>query len=292
MNKANAMGIWLAICLVTVTAASCQSSNSHNTTTVNTNNKHQNWHVNFLKGRISSLQPADGSVQITGRVFQSPDVETHTVPLGYKITFPDQHGSKVYTIARIRDDGVLFEYESTFDHRSFRKNLIERDTGTFLLLWVAQTATSAPMTTSPTKALSRDDQIHVLLLRRMLDEDAPAVERSGRTIYVSVGADLLRNGAGESQNPSDAVMAAIAQRSYPIKPLPDYLKSVGGYDQWRKKDGLIDVIWIGPLKWTDANTVEVTVGRNLGPLESSGQHLRIQLKGEQWHIESLGAWIT
>lgn len=148
---------------------------------------------------------------------------------------------------------------------------------------VPQTVTSAPATL-PAKALSRDEQIQVLLFERMLN--SPVLERRGRTVYVSVGRP------GDSLRPSDAVMAAIAQHSYPIKPFSEYLKSIGGYDQWCKKESLIDVIWIGPLKWTDANTVEVMTGHDCGPRESAGQLLRIQLKDGQWHVESLGGYIT
>src|SRR5690242_18797255 len=135
MNKLTAALTSMTICLVALSAASCESSSFRNPQVTNTTNKDRDWHVNFLKMRISSLQPADGGVQIAGRVFESDSVETHTVPVGYKINFPDEHGSKVYTIAAVRDDGIEIKYQSAFDHRSFGKNLIERDKGAFVLAW-------------------------------------------------------------------------------------------------------------------------------------------------------------
>jgi hypothetical protein len=94
--------------------------------------------MKYLRSRVISIRPQNGKVQIIGRVFQSPNPETHTVPVGYKIFIPDDHGSIVFTIARIDVDGVLVEYESSFENLSFRtigKYLIERDNGSFKIEW-------------------------------------------------------------------------------------------------------------------------------------------------------------
>jgi len=144
---------------------------------------------------------------------------------------------------------------------------------------------------STSKALSREEQVQVLLLRRMLVPDKPYFERAGRTVYVSVGVDLHLVWA-DPQIPSNAMMAALGQLSFPVRRLSEYLKSVGGYDQWRQKGELIDVLWIGPLKWTDEETVEATAGRSLGPHESHGEWLRIHWEDGHWVITQIAGWKT
>jgi hypothetical protein len=144
MSKLIAIPSVLAASLVTLLAVSCQSSSFQNPTIINTTDKQRDWHMNYLQARISSLQPASGGVQINGRVFQSTDAETRVVPIGHKLTFPDDHGRKVYTITDIHSDGIVIEYESTFDHRSFGKDLVERDTGTFELSWLGGTPSRSP----------------------------------------------------------------------------------------------------------------------------------------------------
>lgn len=114
-----------------------------------TTNKDRDWHIKYLKTRVSSLQPRDGQVEITGQVFDSPDVQTRTVPVGHKIEFPDDHGHWTYTIAKVQNDGVVIEYESSFDHRSFGKNLISRDSGSFKLAWFTAATTASATQASP-----------------------------------------------------------------------------------------------------------------------------------------------
>jgi hypothetical protein len=108
-----------------------------------TTNAHVKWHIQFLKGVIRSIQPKDGQVQISGRIFGSYDVETHTVPVGYKFSLPDHHGSRVFTIARIDADGVLIEYESAIIHPVIHprtKLLSEYDHGSFKIEWLDATS--------------------------------------------------------------------------------------------------------------------------------------------------------
>lgn len=45
----------------------------------------------------------------------------------------DHHGRVEFTIKEIRDDGVLIEARSLFDHRSFGQDKITRDTSVVLL---------------------------------------------------------------------------------------------------------------------------------------------------------------
>lgn len=121
--------------------SSCRQGPRIETTT----NQNPTGHFQFLQYRISSLQPKDGQVQITGRHFPWKEGQPQTLPVGHRIEFPDDHGHTIYTIARIEKDGAVFKYESRFDHRSFGKDLITQDSGSFKLPWVTQAALMAEL---------------------------------------------------------------------------------------------------------------------------------------------------
>ena len=131
--------ISLAGLVLSVLLAGCTGTFS-NPRTVQTTNKDPAWHKQFLKTRVTVLQREGDDIKLTGNVFDSTEPQTKVLPVGHTITFPDHHGSKSYTIASISDRGVVFQYKSSFDHRSFGKNLIETDEGGFLLEWTAQVA--------------------------------------------------------------------------------------------------------------------------------------------------------
>jgi hypothetical protein len=46
---------------------------------------------------------------------------------------PDHHGMMIFTVKRITADAIVIGYESSFDHRSFGKNLVTKDEGEFTL---------------------------------------------------------------------------------------------------------------------------------------------------------------
>jgi hypothetical protein len=98
-----------------------------------TTNAQAQWHVDFLNRRYASIFKTTNGV---GVVQGWPDIPKKSVlNIGSSFDVPDHHGSKKYTVLRIEDDGVVIEYFSCFDHRSFGKNLIEADTGTVKLKW-------------------------------------------------------------------------------------------------------------------------------------------------------------
>ena len=134
--------------------------------------------------------------------------------------------------------------------------------------------------------LSRDEEVQLLLLRRML-KDARLPQ--GETAYVSVDADLHRINANP-RSPSDAVMQRLGDNTFSILPFTQYLSDIGGYAGWQTAGELTYVYWVSLLKWVDEDAVEVTAGRHLGPLESSGEQLRLRWKDEQWQIETVGGW--
>jgi len=124
-----------------------------NPTTVHTTNKDAAWHKQFLKTRMGALQREGDGVRLTVTTLPSSGPLTEVVPIGHTLVFPDHHGPKNYTIASIVDDGVVFQYKYSFDHRSFGKNLIETDEGSFLLEWTAQAA--SPVTSAEDAAVKK-----------------------------------------------------------------------------------------------------------------------------------------
>ena len=122
------------LCLVHISLSGC-GHGAANPQIVRTTNKDAAWHARFLSSRIVALQREKEGIKITGRVFQTPNAETRVVAVGYKITHTDDHGSTSYTVSKITDEGVIFQYESSFHHQSFGKNLITIDQGTFPLQW-------------------------------------------------------------------------------------------------------------------------------------------------------------
>ena len=122
------------LCVVHISLSGC-SPRAANPQIVRTTNRDSAWHAKFLSSRLIALQREKEGIKITGTVFQTPNAETRVVAVGYKITHPDDHGSTSYTVSKITDEGVVFQYESSFSHQSFGKNLITIDQGTFLLQW-------------------------------------------------------------------------------------------------------------------------------------------------------------
>ena len=101
--------------------------------TKQTTNAQADWHVTHLNSRYASVFKATNGV---GVVDGWPDNPTTSVlKVGSSFVEPDDHGHRKYTVLKIEEGGVVFEYFSSFDHRSFGKNLIEEDTGTVKLKW-------------------------------------------------------------------------------------------------------------------------------------------------------------
>lgn len=109
-----------------------------------TTNKHRDWHEQFLKSRLVAVMPEGNRVVLTGTIFQSPDLQAHVVNAGFQFAFPDDHGQTTYTITRIKRDGIVVGYKSTFDHRSFGRKLVTSDKGELELQWFRSSPASVP----------------------------------------------------------------------------------------------------------------------------------------------------
>ena len=138
MSLAN-RGVGKSIILLSVLMAGCTDS-THSPEGLATANKNAAWHHQYLSSRITALQPERGGVMLTGTLFATDAPQTKVLPVGYTITFPDDHGWRKYTLASISDGGAVIDYWTLFDHRSFGRNLIETDAGSFLLEWIPQDA--------------------------------------------------------------------------------------------------------------------------------------------------------
>ncbi|KKL96104.1 hypothetical protein LCGC14_1847800 [marine sediment metagenome] len=133
-----------------------------------TTNKRRDWHEQFLKSRLVAVMPEGNGAVLTGTIFGSPDLQTHVVNAGFQFTFPDDHGLTTYTIIRIERDGIVVGYKSTFDHRSFGRNLVTSDKGELELQWFRSSSARPDRLELRGRALQALDQPAVL--REQLDE--------------------------------------------------------------------------------------------------------------------------
>ncbi|HEX2586124.1 MAG TPA: hypothetical protein VHL14_13420 [Steroidobacteraceae bacterium] len=112
----------------------------HSTQTEVTTNKNKEGMTSYVNAHITSVAVGTDKVRFVtdGRIIPA----THPVPanepffinIGERLrTAPDHHTSTEFVYKGIRDGSVLLEYEQTFDHRSFGKNLITIDRGEVLV---------------------------------------------------------------------------------------------------------------------------------------------------------------
>jgi hypothetical protein len=103
-----------------------------------TSNVDSAWHRKHFESRLLSLQREDDSAAVVyGRKSDLPNCRAERWTIGFTINRPDRHGSTTYTVDSIDARGVCIAYQSSFDHRSFGKNLISEDSGGFRLPWIS-----------------------------------------------------------------------------------------------------------------------------------------------------------
>jgi len=107
-----------------------------------TANRDKDWLVEFFKGSVLSLS-IDGTgahfqMRRDGAKFCLGDPKRHEMEFKFQFTLskpgevfysPDKHGMRTFTVKRITTDSLVLDYGTSFDHRSFGKNLITEDTG-------------------------------------------------------------------------------------------------------------------------------------------------------------------
>jgi hypothetical protein len=117
-----------------------------------TTNKQTDELVKFFHVAALSLQiEAKGAHFVTrkdGPKFVNADLRDHEavankiLPFEFDFTIshvgqvfssPDHHGMRIFRAKQIMPNALVLEYESSFDHRSFSKNLITIDTGELTL---------------------------------------------------------------------------------------------------------------------------------------------------------------
>lgn len=97
----------------------------------NTVNKNSEWHRDCFQKKLFSLKKdADAAI-----VIYEYDKRSERWTKGFVINHPDDHGFASYVVENIDETGVTLSYKTTFNHRSFGKNLISNDQGTFKIPW-------------------------------------------------------------------------------------------------------------------------------------------------------------
>lgn len=100
----------------------------------NTKNVQSKWNIQFYNNKYSLIKKAEA-----GLFFGSTENQKQLLlKIGESIEYPDHHSSRKVTLVNTDDKGAYFKYESSFNHMSFGKNLIENDVGEFFLKWKYQ----------------------------------------------------------------------------------------------------------------------------------------------------------
>jgi hypothetical protein len=97
------------------------------------------WWAERCREHIRELAPEGQRVRITQDGWFGAEL-TPVLSIGDVLaTQPDEHATSWCRLAAIDHDGIILEYESTFNHQSFGKNLITIDSGQVRLPWPAGT---------------------------------------------------------------------------------------------------------------------------------------------------------
>jgi len=98
-------------------------------TTANVNSK---WNVEYYDKHYAVIKKTPD-----GLIFKSTidDKDNTTLKIGASLEYPDHHSSREVTLVKTDDKGAYFTYESSFNHLSFGKDLIENDSGEFFVPW-------------------------------------------------------------------------------------------------------------------------------------------------------------
>ena len=94
---------------------------------------HEEWEINFFKKNYKNVVKTP--LGISMKNVDSERKEKITLSIGEYLEYPDHHSYRKITVKETGKKGVTFEYIHDFNHRSFRSNLIEKDTGTFIVKW-------------------------------------------------------------------------------------------------------------------------------------------------------------
>jgi hypothetical protein len=119
--------------LFCVASSGCHDRGPELETTSGRNHQQISSHLNEVLRDVALRQ--DGRVHFVTRGGQVPGTSPSgatrewDLAMGDSFSVPDHHGTSIYTLKEITASGVVLGYESTFDYRSFGKNLISRDTG-------------------------------------------------------------------------------------------------------------------------------------------------------------------
>jgi len=107
------------------------------------------------------------------------------------------------------------------------------------------------------------------------------------------GALYLSVGYPAYEDPSDALVASARACGYPVKKVSKCdNRGLGGVrDKATGKRGRI--VWVGIIKWSDANTATFWAGCWDGPESAYGREMKARKKGSTWKIHPTGtAWIS
>jgi hypothetical protein len=92
----------------------------------------------FFIGQLAAANRHGDAVFLTWAPhnrFDRPSGESEMLVPPVVLTLNDDHGMARYVITRLADGILTVEYESTFHHQSFGKDLVTTDRGSFPVRW-------------------------------------------------------------------------------------------------------------------------------------------------------------
>ena len=127
--KAKLLSIILPLSLFLVSCDAEVSPKIETTTNVNSQ-----WNVEYYDKHYAVIKKTTEGLILKSSI---DDKDNTTLKIDAYLEYPDHHSSRKVTLVKTDDKGAHFTYESSFDHRSFGKELIEKDSGKFFVPWKA-----------------------------------------------------------------------------------------------------------------------------------------------------------
>ena len=152
-------------------------------------------------------------------------------------------------------------------------------------------------------ASGNDDEVRLAVFRYLLARHEVPCETPDpsqpNAFYLAIGTPggVVRTKGGiwrcqMDEDPSDAVMTATGPRRYPVKRLSQCDTDTGQcLDKLTGKPGI--VLWVGSIKWLDAETAVLMAGEWQHLLGARGDRLRVRRRGDRWEIVETGPrWVS
>ncbi len=127
----------LFLLIISISLLSCsqqEATKENNIEITTTENKNAHSYKKYYIQHYSINPKSETEIQLD----QGSKDSVRYLKIGESLQRTDHHLNLTLTLKKITDTGANFSYQSKFDHRSFGKNLIEKDQGEFFISWTLE----------------------------------------------------------------------------------------------------------------------------------------------------------